>query len=166
MRGCDADRAAEPEPDRLEALGGDERVGVRDAQVGGREPVEVAAVVGDRALARQRAVERGDGEVVEVDLHGCMVASRSDRVIRNRRHAGTSPARRQWLFLEIVRDEELVEHQASNHELTAKSAIIALRRRNIIRQDHTLAFVAIAVAVALLTALLPELFNRSWQVKV
>jgi hypothetical protein len=33
-------------------------------------------------------------------------------------------------------------------------------------QDHTLAFTGIAVAVALLTALLPELFHGRWEVKV
>lgn len=68
--------------------------------------------------------------------------------------------------LKIIRDKVLIKHQASDHELATRSTEIALRRRNIIRRDHTLAFTGITVAVALLAALLPELFGRRWEVEV
>jgi hypothetical protein len=71
-----------------------------------------------------------------------------------------------WCLLEDIGREELNEHQAINHELPTRPAVTVLRRRNIVRQYYTLAFTAIAIAVALLTALLPEFFGGRWKVEV
>lgn len=60
----------------------------------------------------------------------------------------------------------LLEQQTSSSEFTTSSAIVALRRRNILCENDALALTLVTVAVALFAAPLPELYGRLRKVEV